>query len=412
MNSIGKAHDAAAPAPAPRRFFLLALPFGVVANGFGAISLPALLRQGGVAVADIGAIEGAFLVPLAFQFLWTIALEGRLNAGRVLRATALLAAAFCGAALACPVHGHLGRFLGLAFAGQVGAALSFACCGSIMATALPSSHWGRASGYAMAGVLGGGAIGGTLLTALASSGGSTSAALTVASLTALPALGAPSVPRTPSVRGVVPTLREAWRVIRSPAGRRLVAFAISPAGAAALLTLFSSLAPDYGVGTKIVALTNGLLGAGCMAVGSLVGGGACDRFATRRAWLWALSALLLGATALVAAGLPLVPRSYVGVVLGYDFLAGASLAIFPAVVLDVVGSSPFPLTLYALYYGIGVISTTYSTVIDSQFHDRHGPAGPLRADGALNIAGAIALALILIASRRRGPLPAAAISEI
>jgi len=99
--------------------------------------------------------------------------------------------------------------------------------------------------------------------------------------------------------------------------------------------------------------------------------------------------------------LPLVPSVYIGSVLGYDFLAGVSLAIFPAVVLDVVGRSPVSLTLYAFYSGIAVIATAYSTVIDGQSHARSGTAGLLQADGLLNLGGALFLTLVLLTAGRR-----------
>jgi MFS family permease len=152
-----------------------------------------------------------------------------------------------------------------------------------------------------------------------------------------------------------------------------------------------------------IAVTNGLLGAVSMAGGSLLGGLACDRFADRRAMLWVVAAVALGVVATAAGALPKTPWSYVAAVLVYDCFAGVSLAVFPVVVLDVVGRSPLALTLYAFYYGVGVLATTYSAVIDSQFHDQLGSRGLLVADGALNLAGAAALtALLLLARRRKG----------
>jgi hypothetical protein len=386
----------------PWQFFFFALPFGTVANGLNTIALPSFLRGAGVSVATIGALEGLFLLPMAFQFIWIVLFDTRFDPGRALSVTSSLAAIGSAAAVLLPLPRHTGEFVVLAFAGQLCASWSFACCGSLLATRVARSDWGRASGAAMAGVLGGGALGGTLVTYLESVRGPSTAAAAVFVLTAVPGLMALSC-ASPKARTLsfLPSLREARRVLKSPGGRRLFLFAISPAGAAGLLTLFSAMAQDYQVGSTTIAVTNGLLGAISMACGSCAGGIACDRFPGRRLVLWVVAAVALGICAIVTARLSTTPPSYVAAVLVYEFLAGISLAIFPVVILDVVGPSPLALSLYALYYGVGVLATTYSAVIDSQFHDRYGSRGLLAADGVLNLAGAVFLAAILLLSRRR-----------
>jgi MFS family permease len=387
---------------APWRFFFFALPFGAVANGVNAIAVPAILRQSGVGVGTIGMIEGLFLLPMVFQFLWTILLDTRVEPGRALSVTSLLAAIFSASALYLPLPSRLAAFVGLAFAGQLCASWAFACCGSLMATDVSPHDRGRASGCAMAGVLGGGALGGTLVLTLMSTRGPEAASVALFLMTFLPSLAAPSGARPRSrPLSLAPSFNEARRVLKSPSGKRLFLFALSPAGAAALLTLMSALAPDFGVGPTTIAVTNGLLGAVSMAGGSLLGGLACDRFARRRPTLWVVGAVALGVAAAASGALPKTPSSYVAAVLVYDFLAGISLAIFPAVVLDVVGESPVALTLYAFYYGVGVLATTYSAIIDSQVHDQYGSRGLLAADGALNLAGAVALTALLLLARRR-----------
>jgi MFS family permease len=379
-------------------FGITSIPFGVAA-GFAQITMPFLLRKAGLSVESIGWYGTAVLVPSFVQFLYAPMIDiGPKRRSWLVLVSVLGAACMC-AALTMPLPGKASTFLALTFVGQVLCGLVGSCNGGLLATTVPDAERGKAGGWYNAGNLGGGALGAGLTLWLAQRASTGVVAAALAASIVVPSLAALALPEADRVKRAAreifgTMLRDVWRTARSRAGWMGMLFCLSPVGTAALNNYFSALAEDYHASANMVAFVNGALCGLLTAAGSLIGGYLCDRMDRRVAYL--ASGALTAVVAFCMMAAPITPTAYTVGVIAYFIVTGFCYAAFSAVVLEAVGKAGASASAqYTLFTSAGNFAITYVGWIDTRFHTQHGPRGLLAADGALNIAGVVALGIMI-----------------
>lgn len=374
-------------------------------GGFQAITMPYLLREAGISIEEIGWFAAASFVPPVLQFLWAPIVDVGLRRRTWLVLLATLASLCFFLALRCPLPSAKGTFLGLVVAGQLFAGLIGSANGGLMATTLPDEQRGAVSGWINAGNLGGASLGAALSLRAARSWGNSGAGLVLVAMIALPALFALLIPETREPGrasfGLLGTLRaDLWRTARSRPGWTGILLCMSPVGTAALMNFFSALAPDYKASAWTVELVNGWLGALLTALGSFVGGYACDRMNRRAAYL--ISGGLTAICGLVLALLPTTETVYIAGCCAYLFIAGLCYASFVAAVLEIIGSAGATAsTQYTLFSAAGNFAIMYTGWLDTRFHEKYGARGLFVVDAAANIIGIVVLATLMLTLARR-----------
>jgi len=401
------------PPPPPWLFGLTNIPFGV-AGGYTSVAMPFFLGQAGVPMSTIGGISAAVLVPLSWQFLWAPVLDVGLRRRSWLLLAAVLGALLLGASLLLDLPRQLWAFEVCCVVGQGLTGLVSACNGALVATQVPPSLHGRASGWLNAANLGGNAIGGGLVMRLADTLDLRSAAIGLGLLTFLPALAVLALDeRARPRRGAQEVFSTMWRDVRHTATSRRgwtgILFCIAPVSTPALLDLFSAVGGDYGASGSTVEFTMGY-GSGLLtALGALLGGRFLDRLDKRRAYL--ISGLLIAAVDAAMACAPRTEAAYVAGTLVYSLVAGLCFAAFTAVVLEIIGEvDRSAATQYTLFDAAGNLATSYLAWMDGHGYElfkargHAGSSGLLLTDAGMNVAGVIGLGLMMwLLRRRRAP---------
>src|SRR5581483_3702060 len=320
------------------------------------------------------------------------------------------------ASLLLDLPGQLWAFEVCCVVGQGLTGLVSACNGALVATLVPPTRHGRASGWLNAANLGGNAVGGGLVIRLADTLDLQAAAVGLGLLTFLPALAVLALhERAQPRRGVHEVFSSMWRDVRHTATSRRgwtgILFCIAPVSTPALLDLFSAVGGDYGASGGTVEFTMGY-GSGLLtALGALIGGRFLDRLDKRRAYL--VSGLLIAAVDAIMACAPRTGITYIAGTLAYSLVAGLCFAAFTAVVLEIIGEvDRSAATQYTLFDAAGNLATSYLACMDGHGYELFkarglpGSGGLLMTDTGMNVAGVIALGLMLWLLRRRRPAPA------
>ncbi len=189
-----------------------------------------------------------------------------------------------------------------------------------MAHSVADAEKGRASGWYQAGNLGGGGLGGGLGVWLVDNFSLTIAAAVIAAIMmmcvlALRFVPAIRAPKTANLREKMTDLLLDFRdMLRSPVVVLAIVLILSPIGVGGASYLWSAVAPDWRATPNTVAIVTGLLGALVSAATCVIGGWVADRFGRWPAFFG--TGALLATVALIMAGLPRTPETYVfGVVL-------------------------------------------------------------------------------------------------
>jgi MFS family permease len=396
--------NTAAPQPPPWLFGLTNIPFGV-AGGYTSVAMPFILGKAGVSMSVIGGVSAAVLVPLSWQFLWAPVLDVGLRRRSWLLLAAALGALLLAASLCLRLPEDLWPFEACCVIGQGLTGLVSACNGALVATLVPPGQHGRASGWLNAANLGGNALGGGLVIHMMDSLTPQAAALGLGLLTFLPALAALLLHELarPS-RGAAEVFSTMWRDVRHTATSRRgwtgILFCLAPVSTPALLDLFSAVGTDYGASGGTVEATMGY-GSGLLtALGALLGGRFLDRLDKRRAYL--ISGVLVALVDAAMAAAPLTPAAYVAGTLAYSLVAGLCFAAFTALVLEIIGEvDRSAATQYTLFDAAGNLATSYLAWMDGHGYDlfksrgHAGATGLLLTDAGMNLAGVLALGLML-----------------
>jgi MFS family permease len=403
------------PRPTPPPVFAVTIVPFAAAIGYISIAAPYWLAVRGVSLAAIGTISGTAMAPHAVKFLWAPVIDvGARRRAWFVGMTLATAAASAALALLPDPERHLGLFTALAFVANLAATTSCAAADGLMAVTTAPHRKGSAAAWRMAGNVGGTGVLGAVALWIAKASTVTAAGLALAALTALSAVAALAVDEPePAARppggwgaavgaSLAAIGRDLWATVRSREGWSALVICAVPVGAGALTNLFSAVAPAYGADEDRVALVNGLWGGVVGAAGSFAGGWLADRMNRRLAY--ALSGLLIAASALAMLVSPMTPATFTWGTLAYNFATGVSFAALAALILELVGQSVAAATKFTLFIAIANLAGSYVTVLDGWASEVRGwgARGTLGADAALTLAG-IAVLLAMVFFTRSAP---------
>ncbi|HET6436792.1 MAG TPA: MFS transporter [Anaeromyxobacter sp.] len=404
------------PTP-PIVFAATIVPFAA-AVGYGSIALPRWLEEEGTPLALIAWVSGIVLAPHGLKVLWAplIDLVGRRKDWYVAM-TLLTSALLSSLALFPLLSGHLMLFTVLATLAQVAATTTAAAADGLMAATTRQKDQGKASGFRMAGNVGGTGILGALAIELAAHADRRVACLALAGVVLLSTLVVLFVDEPRRVRAAARLAREVFRRLReivadlfrtltSREGWTGLVICAVPVGAGAMTNLFSGMGTSYQASRAVVSGVNGLVGGLVGAVGALVGGLLADRMNRRVAY-----ALAGGLTALAALAMfyaPLNQPTYVWGTLAYNFANGIAFSTLAALILDMVGHSPAASTKYTAFIAVSNLASSYVEWVDGLGSEVNGLGvrGALLFDSAMTAAGIVVL-LAMLAVTRRGARTAA-----
>ncbi|MDQ3265636.1 MAG: MFS transporter [Myxococcota bacterium] len=405
----------------PLVFFALNLQFGA-AIGFMQIAVPFWLAADGLSLAQIGAISATAFLPHALKILWVPWIDILPNRKRWYLFCALGTAVLVGATSLIPNPAkHLTLLVVLLTAMQALTATASAASNALMATTTRDTDKGRASGYYMAGNVGGTAILGALALWLSSRVSPTVLGLIMSGIVVAAALTVLWVHERVSTQAVVRSLgaglvrlkeifADLWATAKSRVGFTGILICALPVGCGALTNLFSAMAPDYQASSDVVVFVNGP-GMGITGgLGSLVGGFLADRMNRRLSY--ALAGGLTGLSALVMAMGPMNTTTYAWGTLLYSFANGIAFAAFAAMVLEMVSSGAAVATKYALFVAVSNQAISYTTALDG-WGSTLGPGGArgtLLFDFGITMVGIVILAGIVLVVRRMKPVEPAPVA--
>jgi PAT family beta-lactamase induction signal transducer AmpG len=382
----------------PWLFGLANLPFGV-GGAYTSISVAFLLTQAKMSMGTIASVVALALMPASFQLLWAPILD----LGIRRRAWLMLLSVLGGLCLAGSMLLHLPEqmlaYKVLLVAGAACTGLVASCVGALVSTTLPPPLRAEAAGWVNAGNLGSAVLGGGLVMYLATNYSNQAAAVGLFLVTALPALAALAIPEPPPLRVALgPHLRtmlgDVWAAVRSRTGWTGLLFCLSPVGTVGLLQLCSALGPDYHANKELVEQLSGVDSGFITAISALICGFILRRVNARYAYLF--SGVL---TAIVAVAMALGPKTPPAMVIGvvaYLIVAGLAYTAFSAVAYEIVGNAGASAAgLYSVFPAAGNFAIAYVLRLDGAAHDHAGINGMLYTDAGLNVAGVIALSIML-----------------
>lgn len=407
----------ARPTP-PALFLSLDLPYGAVV-GYATIAMPFWLREGGMSLAQIGAVSAAVFVPLTLKLAWVplVDLVGT-RRGWYLTMTAGTAAFLAAASLVPDPVRNIRLYGALVTLAVTTATTAHAANGALMAITTRFEDKGKAAGCSMASNLGGTGLLGALALFVAEHASLRASGLALAAVVV--ASGAPAlridepirseVERSAGrVRAVARQLwemaKDLWSTVRSREGFTGLVISVAPVGLGALTNIFSAMAADFRASAHVVAIVNGVGGGVTGAVGALVGGWIADRMSRRLAYGLAGGLTGLAAVAMLVA--PLTPSTYAWGTLAYSTMNGVAFATWAGMVLEIVGPGAATATKWALFNAAANLAINGATWADGWFADAspwralRGSRGSLAMDAALTAVG-IAILLAMVAVLRRG----------
>jgi MFS transporter, PAT family, beta-lactamase induction signal transducer AmpG len=402
----------------PYLFLFLDLPFGA-AVGYASIAMPYWMRQGGLSLAELGALGAAASAPHGLKLLWVPALDlVGTRRGWYLVMCAATASLLVAASLVPDPVRHLWLYGALVTLAQVTSTTGHVANSALMAITTRFEDKGKAAGFSMASNLGGTGLLGAL--ALGASerispraGGLLLAGVVLASgavalrLVEPPRVAAAAAGALRAVgRRIADMGRDLWSTLRSREGLTGLVISVAPVGLGALTNIFSGMAPDFAASSRLVELVNGVGGGVTGAAGALAGGWLADRMNRRLAYGVAGGLTGLSAVAMLLA--PLSPATYAWGTLAYNFTNGVAFATWAGMVLEVVGAGAATATKYTLFNAAANLAISAATWADGAFADAspwralRGSRGALAMDAALTAVG-IAVLLAMMAVSRPGP---------
>jgi PAT family beta-lactamase induction signal transducer AmpG len=401
---------AAAPRDNPPWLFgLLAMPSGIAYWGLAALLVPYLLRKHGVHVDRIAGVVAVASIPN----MWSFVAAPIVDLGLPRRVWLMLCAAITSLLSLAAVlmsAGSLPWLTVVLFMGTVAQALASSAKGGLMTSVRPI-YRGRAAGFAEAGNIGAGAIGGGCMIWLADRASLPWLALSTALAIFLPALAAlwihevpqPKLALGPAFSALFHDVKDVLSSSRTWLG---LVFFLSPVGVGALGNLISSVGPDYHAPSAIVAWITGAGGGVLTAGGALIGGWICDR--VHRFTAYSVFGLL---SSLCAVWLYLGPSTsftYAAGYSAYSFTNGFAYAAYSALILEVLGKRPrAAATGYSLMNSSGNVPLIYMTWLDGVGYRYGGAHGLMAMDAAASGLGGVILLWVARHFAKRWVSPAA-----
>jgi MFS family permease len=389
----------------------LIIPFGAM-SGFLAVSVAYLLAQGGISVDRIAALVALGLLPHTWKFAWAPIADTTLSRRKWYLLSSAVSAVGIFATGALPAQASSLPILSfIVLASNVAVTFLGMSVESLMAYSTPEHQKGRAGGWFQAGNLGGGGLGGGLGLLLARqlpapwmAGAILAGACLLCGL-ALLFVPEPRVAfRHGSLgRSLLNVGGDLWSVARSRKGAVALFLCILPIGSGAASNLWSAVAGDWSASANTVAVVTGVLGGIIMAVGCLIGGWICDRMNRKAAY--AIYGVLQALCAVAMAAAPRTESSYIVFTSLYALVTGLTYAGFTAFTLEAMGLGAAA-TKYNVFASLSNMPIYYMTRIDGWAHTRWGPAGMLRVEALLGVAGLVVFLGVLAAlPRKRAQVP-------
>lgn len=382
----------------PWIFGITNIPYGV-AGTYAGVSMPFILRKAGLPIETIALLGALALLPAAYQLFWAPVIDLGIRRRSWLVLLSCLGSVCLASTMLLKLPENLAAYEILLIAGQALVGLVASCNGALVSITVDPKKRGRAAGWVNAANLGASALGGGVVLTLVNTVSVQAAAIALVVMIVVPSLAALTIPEPPPLHEPLMQhlgnmRKEVWLAVRSRRGWSGLLFCISPVGTVALTNLFSGLGSEYHVSSKVVELVNGYGGGFVTAAGALAAGYMLDRIDRRKAYL--LSGIL---TAICCVGMALAPlnsTSFVIGVLAYLLVAGLAYAAFSAVVYEIVGTAGSTAsTLYSVFPAAGNQAIAYTLFLDGRAHRAWGTRGLLLSDAFMNLAGVLALLLLL-----------------
>jgi MFS family permease len=384
-------------------FGVAAMPYGAF-NGVVAVALPYLLRQRGASVERIAAIEALVQAPAIWYVLWAPIVDFGLRRRTWIVLLGLASGLCTGVALSLTSDSLLRSMTVLLVAASAFGQPVSSALGALVASVIPNARRGLAAGWSQAGILSAGVLAGGLAVWLSGHARVLVTGIAVGVVIAAPALAALAVSESQPGGAWRTHLGQMRRELTATIRRRDVWFGflffLSPAGAGALMNLFSGVAPDFHASSAdviAVAAVGGLM----MTAGALAGGFVLDRMNRWR--MYAIAGLLCGASGAGIAVAPLRPVTYLVGAAAYAFCTGVAYAAFMALALELLGTTEVASgTRFTLFTAAVNVPVVYMLRVDGLAHAHFGVRGMLASDSLANaVFGCFLLLLLAYRSRSR-----------
>ena len=411
MWSRGGVHDPALDAMAahlPHVAFVVMAPFvDAVWNAGTALFNPG--SRGGIGEATLGALVAMNILPHTFKVLWAPLVDTVWN-GRAwyIVGNLVSSASVIGTGLLAISQKNVGLLTLMVLINGFATTFVGMTTEALMAHACPPEQRGLAAGWSQAGNVGGGLVGGMALVLYDQTAVAWLPAVVVGitlmscSVVLLWFRPIHPVDRPTFVESAKELARDVKGIFWSRNGIIAAALCILPIGSGAAANLFAAdkFMAEWGVSTGLVAFLNGAGGGLAAMFGSLSGGWLSNKVEKKRAY--AVSGVALAVAAFAMALTPRTMTSYVVWVLAYQFAIGMCYATFTAFVLDIIGKGAAA-TKYNMLASLANIPITLMGTWDGRVSEHHGHGAMLWFDGAMGVAGAVVLMLIVLLALPRKP---------
>lgn len=402
MNSV--ARSATARDVHPVLFLILYLPFGI-SGGYIAVTLAYLLAQAGVSVQAIATLVALSLFPLTWKVIWAPIVDSVLTYKRwYVLSTVATALGVAATGFVPAGNSTLGLIEALVLASALASSAITMTTDGLIAHAVAPERKGRAAGWAQAGNVGGGSVGGGVAlwvaahTHMAWTGGAVAAAISLASIAALLLIDEPAhTHRAPHLlQTAANILKDIWEMARSRVGFLALILLMLPAGTGAASNLWSAVAGDWHASADLVALSTGVLGGVVAMAGSITAGRFLDRFNRKQAYI--ACAVGMAACALAMAVAPRTPAMFMGFTMLYALSNGAMYAAYGAVMLEAIGRGAAA-TKSPLCASLANIPIAVMTMTDGAAQSHWGSGGMLVIEAAIGVVVMIGFVIFAAATR-------------
>jgi MFS family permease len=388
-------------------YFILFLPFGATTAYVGT-TIVSMWSSGQIGEAALGAMAASNILPHTFKVLWAPLVDTVWN-GRAwyIVGNLVSSAAIVGTGLIPIAKNNVDLLTAIVMINGFATTFVGMTTEALMAHVCPPEQRGMAAGWSQAGNVGGGVVGGSALLLFQLSGIEWMPGVVVGvllmSCTAVLLWMPPIHPidRPRFLDATKELARDVKGIFWSRNGLIAALLCILPIGSGAAVNLFAAdkFVAEWGVAKNLVGPLNGTVGGVAAMLGSLVGGKLSDKIEKKRAY--AVSGVALAVTAFAMAAMPRDTATYIMWVFGYQFAIGLCYATFTGFVLDIIGKGAAA-TKYNLLASLANIPITLMGRWDGRVAEAHGHGAMLYFDGAMGVAGAtVLMVVVLIALPKR-----------
>ena len=382
-------------------YFILFLPFGATSQFVGT-TIVSMWSTHKVGEAALGAMVAMNILPHTFKVLWAPLVDTVWNGrawyivGNLVSSAAIVVTGFI------PMTpDHVGLLTTLVLINGFATTFVGMTTEALMAHASPPDQRGLAAGWSQAGNVGGGVVGGLALLLFQKTAIAWLPAVVVGvillscSVVLLWFRPIHPVDRPTFVESAKELGRDVKGIFWSRNGVIAALLCILPIGSGAAANLFAAekFVGEWHISQDLVPWLNGAIGGMGAMLGSLAGGWLSNTIEKKRAY--ALSGVALALAAFAMALMPRGSTSYIVWTLAYWFAVGMCYGSFTAFVLDIIGKGAAA-TKYNLLASLANIPITLMGRWDGRVAEHHGHGAMLWFDGAMGVAGAVVLMLIVL----------------